>query len=130
MHVRERMIRERFATRPCEGCGHAYGLGTVLVLARRPAAWLVLASCGQCEHRCIYLVSFPDESRETASAHAKSDAPSLTVQQAHELSEEFDLQIQANRPITADEVAAMRSFLANFDGDFRRLFGADGQSPV
>jgi hypothetical protein len=130
MHVRERMIRERIATHPCEGCGHAYGMGTVLVLARRPAAWLVLASCGQCEHRCIYLVSFPDGSRETERARTTSDAPSLTVRQAHELSEEFDLQAKANRPISADEVAAMRSFLVDFDGDFRRLFGADGQSPA
>jgi hypothetical protein len=105
-------------------------MGTVLVLARRPAAWLVLASCGRCEHRGIYLVSFPDGSRETASAHVESDAPSLTVRQAHELGEELDLQAKANRPISADEVAAMRSFLADFDGDFRRLFGADGHSPA
>lgn len=127
MHVRERMIRERFATQPCEGCGHAYGQGTVLVLARRPAAWLVLASCGQCEHRCIYLVSFREAAREAASEPTRHDAAPLNVRRAYALADETGPNVSAGQPISDDEVAAMRAFLATFNGDFRRLFGADGR---
>lgn len=132
MHVREHMIRERFATRCCEGCGHPYALGTILILVRRPAAWLVLASCGECERRCIYLVSFGETTRgaeDSRPAH-RSSAP-LNIQPTdalNALDAEAQNRLFADTPITARDVANMRAFLTDFDGDFRRLF-ADGRRP-
>ena len=126
MHVRERMIRRRFATHPCERCGSSYGQGTVLVLARRPAAWLVLASCGHCEHRCIYLVSFRDTDHASALPSGASDDLPLTVRRAYTVADQPTRGSTGDVAITQDEVAAMRRFLDGVNGDFHHLFGADG----
>ncbi len=64
------------------------------MLVRRPRAWVVMAACGHCHHRGVFLISFP----------ATKPAPATDA------------------PISQREVTEMRSFLDQFDGDFLSLF--------
>lgn len=131
MHARERIIRERIATQTCEGCGQPYVPGSVLILARRQSAWMVLVSCARCDHRGIFVVSFRHGERSTpdhwrysdGAAHPPDDtAPDPTIA-PHSL----DAIVPA--PISPDDVQRMREFLTHFDGDFRKLFSPPPPSP-
>lgn len=147
MHARERIIRERFADQTCGHCGATYPPDGILVLARRPAAWMIMASCHACENRSIFVVSFhdahdpqnphdgltigpsfahhlfpeaviPSEPSEPSEAEPPSDLPSS-----------FSPRSTERRPanpepvlVTASDVADMREFLSSFSGDFQSLF--------
>ena len=121
MHARERIIRERFATRSCETCGQRYTGGGVLVLARRSTAWMVLVTCAHCEHRGIYVVSFP---ADPLMAHERWDGPLPTRQV-----EPVPPLLARHGPVSVDDVTRMHDFLSRFDGDFRRLFSAPPPDP-
>lgn len=123
MQARERIIRERFAAQTCASCGHSYAPADVLVLARRQSTWMVLATCTQCDHRGIFLVSFPstasEQSPQAQAATATQQPPEVTRVSANALIP----QRGQPDPITAEDVAQLHAFLAGFDGDFKRLFG-------
>ena len=59
MNTHERLIRERFARRRCGSCGALLTPESVIVLARRSNAWLLMATCSACQHRGIFVASFP-----------------------------------------------------------------------
>lgn len=138
MHARERIIRERFAGEACGHCGAQYPPDGILVLARRPAAWMVMAICHECQNRSIFVVSF-HEAHEAQDLHGTgmriespfgehpfpeailstdSDASPLD----NPLSPDASSPERAPVPITAADVADMREFLADFHGDFHALF--------
>jgi hypothetical protein len=128
MHARERIIRDRFAGQTCGHCGEVYPPDGVIVLARRPSAWMVMASCRKCQNRCIYVVSF-HESRHDVSIQP-SDISHLLPggflpdpSPASLPSEAFlpDVSPSPSR-ITHTDVEAIHRFLATFDGNFRDLF--------
>jgi hypothetical protein len=100
MQAREESLRRHFAQRPCKVCHHRQTPETVLVLVRRPRAWVVMAVCARCQHRGIFLVSIPSPKRQPAAG---------TV---------------ATPNVSTRDVVEMRSFLDTFDGDFLSLFGA------
>lgn len=123
MHARERVIREHFAGHDCSHCGQPQIHAGVLVLARRRDTWLVLVTCPRCDHRGIFVVSFPP-------AAGQSDPRLRAINPA-------DLEVRALSPeslaaalpealvapvITWDDVLQMRTFLQSFDGDFQRAF--------
>lgn len=134
MHARERIIRDRFAGQSCGHCGTPYSADGILVLARRPAAWMVMASCHECQNRSIFVVSFHD-AHDTPSGLSiepsggthlfpeaalpptpdSSSDDILPSPRAHASSREVV-------PVTASDVADMHEFLAGFSGDFRALF--------
>ena len=122
MHARERIIRERFAQQQCQECGSPYDEDGILVLARRRSTWMVLVTCPSCEHRGIFVVSFPT-ALDTKAHHAKLDLSSLpgaladtaNVTIGHAPPPESD-------PVSLGEVNQMREFLDTFDGNFHRLF--------
>jgi hypothetical protein len=130
------MIRTRFAEHECADCGSHYLPTSVVVLARRRSAWMVMASCPTCERRALFVVTFPDQAQPNAAPltfeeprvfpHAYLPRPSDS---SHSSDPSSDLPIAlppgAQRdlaPISESEVAAMREFLASFDGDFGALF--------
>ncbi|GAC1476654.1 MAG: hypothetical protein PVSMB4_00450 [Ktedonobacterales bacterium] len=123
MHARERIIRERFATQTCSDCGHAYAQGNVLVLARRRSAWMVLVTCEHCDHRGIYVVSFPSQP-QLGPGQWEAEEPQIASFEPR--------QPRAERvrraPVSLDDVTRIRDFLAHFDGNFKRLF-TDESSP-
>jgi hypothetical protein len=128
MHTRERMIRERFATRVCEHCGHVYASGNVLVLARRRPAWVVLVSCAYCDHRSIFVVSFPHADNADPERPHGWESPDISISDPY-VNPRDAAQSEQLAPISADEVIQMREFLAHFDGDFKRAFSDPPSSP-
>lgn len=149
MHARERIIRERFAGQACGHCGTPYPADGILVLARRPAAWMVMASCHECQNRSIFVVSFHD-THDAASGlsiepslgkHLFPEAvlpsdPATSSDTSSDSSSDSPLGTPAGAPhtpdrhassrepvpVTASDVADMREFLAGFQGDFQTLF--------
>jgi hypothetical protein len=136
VHARERMIRERFTEHACAHCGSHYLPESVVVLARRRSAWMVMAGCPRCERRALFVVSFPDVPHSGASdlpAEQPKVFPNTFLPAPHTFDPEphasSDLSPappttapQAPLPITQADVAAMHQFLDHFDGDFRALF--------
>jgi hypothetical protein len=143
MHARERIIRDRFAGQTCGHCGEVYPPDGVIVLARRPSAWMVMASCRKCQNRCIYVVSFHEsghESRHDVSIEPSDishllpggflpdPSPVPPTHPASSPSEAFlpDASSTERSPvpprITHTDVEAIHRFLATFDGNFRALF--------
>lgn len=123
MHARERIIRERFATQVCSDCGNAYAQGNVLVLARRRAAWMVLVTCEHCDHRGIYVVSFPT-SPQPGQDQWDSDEPHIATFEPRQRR----TVKRRDAPVSVEDVDCIRDFLAHFDGNFKRLF-TDESSP-
>lgn len=135
MHARERIIRDRFSGQTCGHCGEIYPPDGVIVLARRPSAWMVMASCRQCQNRCIYVVSFHD-SRHDVSIQPSDIShlipgsflpPASTTSTTASSSESLPLDTpgeQSSLPshITQADVEAIHRFLAHFDGNFQALF--------
>lgn len=140
MHARERLIRQCFADQQCAHCSALYPAEGIVVLARRPNAWMVLASCDQCQRRGIFVVRFP--ARRLGNAETLPEAPhlltdplmpplpdpsALTPPQPEESSHSPSPRRPRSEsssvpPITAHDVDAMHEFLRSFDGDFRGLF--------
>src|SRR5215469_9980010 len=136
MHPRERVVRERFAEQACRHCGAHYPPTCVVVLARRPAAWMVMATCDRCERRALFLVTFPRG--HTGVPLIQPDDPHLLARSFPPLpprrpalpspqppSPRVPLLPDAtahSSPVTDDDVCAMRDFLVHFDGDFHALF--------
>jgi hypothetical protein len=122
MHARERIIRERFAQQHCQECGASYDEDGILVLARRRSTWMVLVTCKACEHRGIFVVSFPS-ALDTKAHDAKLDLAAMPGALAETANVTHGAGTHAaNGPVTTDEVNQMRDFLADFDGNFQRLF--------
>jgi hypothetical protein len=122
MHARERIIRERFAQQQCQECGSPYDEDGILVLARRRTTWMVLVTCKSCEHRGIFVVSFPS-AVDTKAHDAKLDLSALPDARAETANVTLGATYRPSQgPVTTDEVNQMRDFLADFDGNFHRLF--------
>jgi hypothetical protein len=136
MHARERMIRARLTSQPCRHCGELYPADGVLVLARRPQAWMVLASCPSCQRRCIFVVSF-HETQQRADVQPAEDSrffPDAFL--PREPVEPFPTEDLSSPspdspdpkperplvPVTVSDVSEMAAFLSHFNGDFRSLF--------
>ena len=127
MQARERIIRERFADQVCAHCGAHYLASGIVVLARRPAAWMILASCEQCQRHSIFVVRFssphtatPDDSMPDAT-HLLPDAllSPFTASSPNPLDDDSSTSAQ---PVSDRDVDAMHDFLSGFDGDFHTLF--------
>jgi hypothetical protein len=122
MHARERIIRERFAQQRCQECGSPYEEDGILVLARRRSTWMVLVTCKSCEHRGIFVVSFPS-ALDTKAHDAKLDLAAMPEALADTANVTLGPAPQRQQgPVTLDEVNQMRDFLDRFDGNFHRLF--------
>lgn len=143
MHARERNIRERFAGLACARCGAPYSPSGILVLARRPATWMVMASCHACQNRSIFVVSFHDTHdtpsglsiEPSSGSHLFPEAiitpdpdpdpdPYPSSQATDDAPCASDTRSSGREPVpvTASDVADMHEFLSGFRGDFRALF--------
>jgi hypothetical protein len=133
MYARERIIRDRFAERSCGRCGTQYTTDSVLILARRPSHWMVMASCHGCSQRNLYLISFSDiesdaDTPASPGSLPPSDRPELPYDYPPAGASDLPFALPTSfpppsiQPITDSDVAAMHDFLQDFSGDFRNLF--------
>ena len=134
MYSRERIIRDRFATHVCGICGTNFSPDGVLVLARRTAAWMVMATCATCQKRGIYIVTFHESQDELTIHPSPGDPPATQAfpSSSHNQPEQpqssplADPDLAPRSPrrglVSAQDVDDMHDFLGSFNGDFRLLF--------
>lgn len=123
MHARERVIRKRFAAHICSNCGQSHHEVGVLILARRHDTWLVMVTCPRCDHRAIFVVSFPSTTDQGNASRQPANPAALQVRALSAESLAAAMTEATTAPaISLDDVTGMRAFLQTFDGNFRRIF--------
>ncbi len=100
MQPREDALRRHFAQQPCTKCHYRQTPEALVVLVRRDRTWMVMATCGHCHHRGLYVITLPARQARTADPR---------------------------EAVTKRDVIEMHGFLERFNGDFRALF--DSGSP-
>lgn len=134
VHGQEDIIRERLTRDHCGACGASRSHDDILVLAHRSSHWLMLVVCWRCQHRGIFIASFPGDRLAPTTEH-------LSLDPRHPLLDpSLDAQLPApppptivplpptdpqNAQITCGDVERMRQFLRGFNGDFHALFGGE-----
>jgi hypothetical protein len=115
----EEILRERFTHQRCAACGANQRKEDVITLAHRASRWLLLVTCWRCQHRGIFIATFPQDELAPPPPHIHPlDANTLPFV-AHSAPD--------STPITRGDVDAMRQFLLGFNGDFQALFGGDSR---
>jgi hypothetical protein len=110
-------LRTRLTAFSCAACGRPYRADHINVLAQREDLFFVRLSCRACSSESIAIVTVQVE---------QSDRPQL---EPGELALVGGDEADGAPPIDSDDLLAMHSFLTDFDGDFRGLFGAaDGST--
>lgn len=77
--------------------------------AKDDQLWIVSARCTSCRHQQMFWVTLRDGVGQSV---------------LRDVSDEEEEHFAAMEEITGDEVLDMHLFLADFDGDFKRLFGS------
>ncbi len=98
----------------CGACGRSYRTGRISVLAQRDDLFFVDLSCRSCGAEAVAIVTIHVDDDESTQV----DAGDLPLAEPDAM--------QPAPPVDADDVLVMHEFLADFDGDFRALFGAPG----
>jgi hypothetical protein len=127
----EDILRERFSHDPCGSCGTPQRREDVIILAHRGPRWLVLVTCWRCQHRGIFIATFPRGKPSSAASALSSETQPHSFTDVSALSDRPSLTALTfpsadTTPITLGDVDAMRRFLLSFNGDFRMLFGTAG----
>ena len=138
MRGQERILRERLARVACETCGADHQPDDMLVLAQRGSRWLVLLTCRQCAHRCIFVASFPHpaspsvsldpleqlDSLDSAPSSANPCTPfTVPDQSLPNVLSSGAASSRGDSLVTLDDVEGVKRFLDGFNGDFHSLFG-------
>jgi hypothetical protein len=108
----------------CAVCHHQFAADDIHVISRKPELWTMMVECTDCHSRNYVAAVLNDgDPREAQMALRK-----LSEQHIREIREHQKPKIQSEapiggEPITSGDVLGMHEFLADFDGDFRKLFG-------
>jgi hypothetical protein len=115
MKPTDEQIRELMATVACATCGENYTPTGIDVLGHRDDLWFLRVTCKACSSCGLVaaLVKVPDG----------LDAEQLVPAAEPDSDDTLD-RVPALGPVTEADVAGMRTFLDDFDGDFRSLFSA------
>jgi len=102
----------------CSVCHHLYEPDDIRVISRKPAMWTLLVECTECPARNFVAAVLHDGDPEEAQRTLRelSQSPSLGVTVEPSSGPELP-------PVTSDDLLDVHEFLADFDGDFRALFG-------
>lgn len=114
MDPRDR-LRSLIAGVGCTICGHPLAPDRVRILAQREDLCFVELPCPGCGAATLGMVTVPD------------DAPgSLDVAPCGDLDAYDEARLAGGPPVTAEDVDAMREYLAGYRGDIRRLLSVAG----
>lgn len=116
MRPSDEQIRELMTTVACAVCGANYQAGGVEVLGHRDELWFLRVSCDSCATRGLVAAMIRATDGEAAAPEAPAPDPAAT--------RALDTPRDPS-PVTRADVVRMRSFLSDFDGDFRALFAPD-----
>ncbi|HEX5467055.1 MAG TPA: hypothetical protein VFW92_10330 [Candidatus Limnocylindrales bacterium] len=103
-------IRGRMSSLTCAACGRPYDRQRVRVLAQREGLFFLDLACPECGSEAVAIVSV----EQTGDRTSRIEVGDLAE----------------GAPVSAVDVLDMHRFLADFDGDFQRLFGPRGKGPA
>jgi len=106
-------LRAQLTAFTCSSCGRSYVQSRIRVLAQRDDLWFVSLRCANCGTSALGLVTVREDDEGTESPGFRG-----------ELTEADAARLADGPPVDVDDVIEAHRFLARFDGDFRRLFGA------
>lgn len=105
----ERFLKKLLATMKCGMCGNHYQSGNVNILGRKEDLWFLSVFCPSCKSQGL-VAAVVKEGKVTEV---------LT-----ELTPDEQKRLASATPLSSDDLMDMHSFLRDFDGDFRSLFGS------
>jgi predicted RNA-binding Zn-ribbon protein involved in translation (DUF1610 family) len=113
-------LRTQLTSFTCPACGRRYRGSRIRLLAERDGLFFVDMDCSRCGSHTVAIVTVElDESELTII-----DASDLELALADEPEHLGEPLPAAAAPVTADDVLEMHEFLAEFEGDVRRLLAA------
>jgi DNA-directed RNA polymerase subunit RPC12/RpoP len=107
----------------CSVCHHEFATDDIHVISRKPDIWTMLVECTDCHSRNFVAAVLNDGDPKEAQLALRK----LSEQAIREIKEpeKPDIESEApetGEPVTAGDVIDIHEFLADFDGDFKRLF--------
>jgi hypothetical protein len=118
----ERVVRFLVDNARCTDCGGRYQAEDVYILAQRDRReWDLAAVCHDCHTLSLI--------RAIVRTPTTDDAPDGPPLHVSELTAAEQRHFRALEPVEEDDVLDVSAFLAEFDGDFRGLFGREPPLP-
>jgi|SRR5680860_170441 len=109
----------------CSVCHRSFDENDVEVVSRKQDMWMMIVQCRDCQARS-FVAALVGEATASSPGGQLFDlaAAEVTFEDGFETPAlGADAHHQAD-PLTIDDVIEMHTFLAGFDGDFRKLFSA------
>lgn len=116
----ERIVRRLMAAIRCTVCGSHYESDRIKFLGCRDEIWFLTVTCSRCHTQGLVAALLKD-AEGSSVALTRISVPGRAVPREVVAEQEGD---SLSGPITQEDVAGIRLFLQEFDGDFARLFGA------
>lgn len=113
-------LRTQLTSFTCPACGRRYRGSRIRLLAERDGLYFVDLDCSRCGSRTVAIVTVEQDETDVAIIDA-SDLELAVDGEPEHLGEPLPA---AAAPVTADDVLEMHEFLADFDGDMRKLLAA------
>jgi transcription elongation factor Elf1 len=117
-------LRTQLTSFTCPACGRRYRGSKIRLLAERDGLFFVDLDCARCGSHTVAIVTVEMDDA-TASITDISDLTLSIDELPIHLGEELPA---AAALVTPDDVLEMHEFLAEFDGNFGRLFAQGAQS--
>ena len=107
----------------CSVCHHVYVPEDIHVLSRKPDMWMMVVQCAECQAR-NYVAAVLNDGDASEARRALNRLSELDAKAAEAVELEPTAPVEARPPVTVDDVLDMHEYLRDFDGDFKKLFGA------
>lgn len=102
----------------CAVCHHSFSADDIHVLSRREDMWMMVVQCDECQARNFVAAVLGDGDPDEAQLALRQLSLGYDDAELEALVESGD---RAD-PVSAHDVVDMHEFLAEFDGDFQKLF--------
>ncbi|MBI3930010.1 MAG: hypothetical protein HY319_31010 [Armatimonadetes bacterium] len=121
----ERIVKQLMTTVKCTVCGNNYESDNVNILGHQEELWFLAVACSRCRTRGLVAalirgVGQVERVDPSAVSFGESQAGRVETESAG---------VPTLAKVTTEDVRHMHEFLNQFDGDFTRLFGGEGQRP-
>lgn len=110
-------LRTQLTAFTCPACGRRYRNSRIRLLAERDGLFFVDLDCSRCGSHTVAIVTVELDESEFSIVDA-SDIGLTETHPPEHLGEELPA---AAAPVTADDILEMHEFLADFEGDMRKL---------
>ncbi|MBU2608432.1 MAG: hypothetical protein KKF26_03865 [Chloroflexi bacterium] len=106
--MKENLVKRLMTSTKCNVCGRHYQAEDIGILGHEDELWFLTAACAACDAEYLVAAVIMEDRQPKALA---------------DLSDVEIVWLEDGDAVTVDDLADMRDFLRDFDGDFARLFG-------